>query len=605
MKSFNSHFCNFFKHCFLPCRKFNICRLAILIIFFSKSTILFIPNGTLTAQSFNTLEVKKIEALNTLAFEQHRTNPATSLAYAKTSRSISQKIGYPAGEISALIIMGITYKGIGVYDKAILSNFQALQISEKTGDYKRKSSSLNNIGSIFQLQENYKKALHYYQQSLHIEEAIGNKEQISIRLYNIGTVYEALDSIQKAYTYYYNSLLIEEEYNNKEGIYFALYGIAGLDIKTGKFESAQSNIQRALSIARTTNNKHGISVCFLELGKLYEAKNELSLAIIAFDSCIFYANKTSQLIEIKEANLQLASVWEKNGNIENAYKHLKQYVEMNDTINSISLKTRITEIESRFQIDKKESEINHLIELNEIKTLRAETERKSRNYLLITILLAIILAVYNLQRVALRISKALILVIIILSGLLLISFIVWFFSPIVFQEETKNFMTIFLDTLSFSILPIFILIFIAERVLLKRFLRKANELTTQLQSLSIPKAQQEIELQFDTKESNLHFDLTNLICFEANDNYVEIYLIIDGSLKKELRRITLKKIEDQLSHMDKIIRCHKSYIINLTMVSHISGNAQGYKLHLQHIDFTIPVSRNFPKSMIEKIKSMV
>jgi DNA-binding LytR/AlgR family response regulator len=39
-------------------------------------------------------------------------------------------------------------------------------------------------------------------------------------------------------------------------------------------------------------------------------------------------------------------------------------------------------------------------------------------------------------------------------------------------------------------------------------------------------------------------------------------------------------------------RCHKSYVINLDQVNHISGNAQGYKFHLKSAEDLIPVSRS-------------
>jgi DNA-binding LytR/AlgR family response regulator len=49
-----------------------------------------------------------------------------------------------------------------------------------------------------------------------------------------------------------------------------------------------------------------------------------------------------------------------------------------------------------------------------------------------------------------------------------------------------------------------------------------------------------------------------------------------------------------------IFRCHKSYLINLTQVAHISGNAQGYKLHLQNSTIEIPVSRTLNATIKEK-----
>jgi DNA-binding LytR/AlgR family response regulator len=52
-------------------------------------------------------------------------------------------------------------------------------------------------------------------------------------------------------------------------------------------------------------------------------------------------------------------------------------------------------------------------------------------------------------------------------------------------------------------------------------------------------------------------------------------------------------------------RCHRSYLVNLNYIRHISGNATGYKLHLEGVNDLIPVSRNLNNEIIEKINSRI
>jgi len=61
-------------------------------------------------------------------------------------------------------------------------------------------------------------------------------------------------------------------------------------------------------------------------------------------------------------------------------------------------------------------------------------------------------------------------------------------------------------------------------------------------------------------------------------------------LKTFLNKKTTKK--------QNIVRCHKSYIVNAKKVNKIHGNARGYFLNIKNIDFSIPVSRNFPKELL-------
>lgn len=93
--------------------------------------------------------------------------------------------------------------------------------------------------------------------------------------------------------------------------------------------------------------------------------------------------------------------------------------------------------------------------------------------------------------------------------------------------------------------------------------------------------------------------LSQQLCYiEADDNYVTIVYVKDGSIKKELLRSSLGKIESQINN-SHICRCHRSYMVNLQKVYRVTGNAQGYKLHLWHIDVPLPVSRSYTKKVLQ------
>lgn len=581
------------------------CRLLFLITLFLIFLAPQYSAGQVAAKtdSANKEIVQKIEKLNTMAFRIRTSDPESSLNYSRLGLSLSIKAGYKTGEINSLLLMGMVYKNIGAYDKAVASYFNAMRTADEAGDKLRVSACLNNLGSVFQLQGNYRKALDYYRLSMKIEEDYGSREQLSIRLYNIGTIYEIMDSVDLAYAYYLNSLLIEEKSGNKEGIYFALYGIAGLDTRRGRYESAMTNISRALQVAHELKDPLGISVCHCEMGKLYLSQKKYPQAITAFDSSVIYAQSANLLNELKEGYYNLSKAYKMTGESERAFESLEHYVEINDSLNSLGIKSRVAELETRFQVDKKEKEISYLREVNALKTQKANSERQNRNFLLVTVILAMLLAVYNLRKIAVNMRKAVILTVAILALLCLLSLILWTSGLYPGEPGGVSYFSVFADVLTYSVLPVFILILVTERILLNRYLKKAGEYTEQIKTLNLPDTGKKIEIQFEGKEGSMTLDFSDLICFEANDNYSAIYYLKNGEVKKELRRITLKKIEDQLTEYPEIVRCHKSYIINLQNISHVSGNAQGYKFHLQKMEFAIPVSRKFPQSMINKIKS--
>lgn len=106
----------------------------------------------------------------------------------------------------------------------------------------------------------------------------------------------------------------------------------------------------------------------------------------------------------------------------------------------------------------------------------------------------------------------------------------------------------------------------------------------------------------DNKNEKLEILARELVCISSEGNYSNVYYFVEETIEKKLLRLSLKKAEEQLSDFDGIVRCHRSFIINLEQIKRISGNARNYNLHIEKLSFTIPVSRNFQKSIIEELK---
>jgi len=109
-------------------------------------------------------------------------------------------------------------------------------------------------------------------------------------------------------------------------------------------------------------------------------------------------------------------------------------------------------------------------------------------------------------------------------------------------------------------------------------------------------------LENETGKLLLKVPANQLICFEANDNYVIIYYVDkNNNLKKLMERFSLKKMEEILFLENvKFERVHKSFLINPGFLVAISGKAQAYKLELQGLENLIPVSRSYSINQLEK-----
>ena len=102
----------------------------------------------------------------------------------------------------------------------------------------------------------------------------------------------------------------------------------------------------------------------------------------------------------------------------------------------------------------------------------------------------------------------------------------------------------------------------------------------------------------NNKES-IKIETKNLLYITSQGNYASFFVKDDKEIKEKILRTTLAKIDNAFRDNPKIIRCHKSYIINTNYIEDITGNARGYLLSIKDVETTIPVSRNFSKQSLE------
>ncbi len=185
----------------------------------------------------------------------------------------------------------------------------------------------------------------------------------------------------------------------------------------------------------------------------------------------------------------------------------------------------------------------------------------------------------------------------------------YFYSGFVFeagyQFHLPSFLLVCLYTLLVAIIPAIAIILYKQVFEFKKVLKDAAQLEGQLTARSELTAKQsngtELKFRSELKSDALSIDISNFVFLVSSGNYVEIHFENDGNPKKHLVRNSISNIENDLQDYEQLIRCHRSYLVNLDKVEHINGNLQGYQLEIKnHMDL-IPVSRSYTK----RVKSIL
>ncbi len=160
----------------------------------------------------------------------------------------------------------------------------------------------------------------------------------------------------------------------------------------------------------------------------------------------------------------------------------------------------------------------------------------------------------------------------------------------------------FFSVLIIGIFPITFMLLIYQNILLKKNIKNAEQITKNLKQTKNDDTP--ITIYSGNQKKVLNLKSEQLILIESNGNYINVYYNIKNNLKREIVRNTLKNTENITLQNPAFIKCHKSYIVNINKLKKVNGNAQGYKLEFDTLDFEIPVSRNLSKKVLDIITKM-
>lgn len=154
-------------------------------------------------------------------------------------------------------------------------------------------------------------------------------------------------------------------------------------------------------------------------------------------------------------------------------------------------------------------------------------------------------------------------------------------------------------TITVASLPTMILILVLERFLQIKNQNIAQNVTDEIHNYSQTKPGTSITISSKSKNEKLTIDPKQLICIKSDNIYVDVFYYNNAEIVTKLIRTTLNSIEENIQS-ESIKRCHRSYIVNLQNVKLAKGNSKGLLLEVEKLGFDIPVSRTFPKEIIEQ-----
>lgn len=297
----------------------------------------------------------------------------TAITYSKKGLRISDTIGNKLESARLKAQMGSCYEDIGQYEKSLKLLLEANSDFNQLSNLEGIAETLNSLGVIYNTLSQFEKAGDFFHKAMQAYQEKDDKYGISNCLTNIGYMCFYNKKPDSALSFFLRSLRIDSLRNDKYGICLCLANIGEVYFSKSDYGKAREYFLKSLGIAKKINNTTMQCGINYQLANLNKELNDYPAAFLFAKKSLDLAYQTDNPQDIINACTILSEIYSRNGNYKKANDCLSKILKLNDSIFSLTRNQEIFRIESKYEEEKHEMEINALENKNEQQTRNKKT----------------------------------------------------------------------------------------------------------------------------------------------------------------------------------------------------------------------------------------
>lgn len=262
-------------------------------------------------------------------------------------------------------------------EEAQLYFLKALKVAEERNDKKKIAQILSNLGTIYHRQFNYAKALDYQLEALRIKQELKDEKTYVPTLVNIAGIYFETAQKEKAKEYF---LIAEKEalrFNDKKNLGIILGNLGIIYRDNDDLENAILYYRKSLAIKQEQNNLDGMAATELNIGSLY--LNKLNNTDSAEKYFTLSLEKTLKVDNYDRLNMlywNLSDLYFKKKDFEKSHEYSRKAYFTKDSIYSKNNAQKLAELQTQFETEKKQKQIEMLEKEAKYNELEKEKSKK-------------------------------------------------------------------------------------------------------------------------------------------------------------------------------------------------------------------------------------
>ena len=363
--------------------------------------------------------------------EQHEGNdPETAKQYYRKAGELSKKIGYTKGVISSIAKYTFLLNMQGNYDSSILLNLQAIELSKKLHDSLSLGKALFNTGISYKGSGDFENAVIYFQQGKKILEKLGRKELqsqmnsilqllyyemkqydkaieygekavfefrkmkdtiwLGTSLINLGINYVAIRRFDKSIQLFDEALKITGRIDDKQMQTHIFLNLGDIYSQLGDYEKMKSYFEKALLFSKEMEMHETEITAVKGISQYYKFNKQYSLAEDYAKNALALSYQFNLRIQRENVFTQLSNLAYARQDIPLGEYYAKQSKILGDSLLNESIQKKNLELEKKYETEKKELSINKLEAEKKVQQLSIK-QKSILNYFLIASVGALII----------------------------------------------------------------------------------------------------------------------------------------------------------------------------------------------------------------------
>lgn len=314
------------------------------------------------------------------------------------SRSLDILKTNPFRRYHAIVLshVGLVFSAEGSHSQALEYFLNSLRLDEDMNNRQSAAQTLGKIGWVYIYQSNAAMALDYAERSLRMMEDLKDEAGVSFAHHLLGYIYYVQKDFERSLRHFEIALSLRQAIRAPHLVSATIFCMAQVFEAQGAYDRALSLLRDVETRARQRQDGPGLVMFYNALGSLYIHKGDLARAEESLEKAQALLQEVLLPVQLRDNYKLLAELNKARGDYKKATTYYDRFISLNDTLFSARSLTKIAEINSLYQLEKKEQAIQLLNEQYELKNAEGKLQEariRLQNAFLFSLVLGVLFLV--------------------------------------------------------------------------------------------------------------------------------------------------------------------------------------------------------------------